>query len=97
MPTIDNDVAQPKVPRGLRTLGPLGAGSSGAASDFGQELKNEAAAIERWWSQPRWQHTKRVYSGTYSSTTASKTAMLRRAISDGISVVVVVVLQSDRE
>ena len=64
MPTIENDVAKPKIPRGLRTLGPFGGGS-GTASNFGQELKNEAAAIERWWSQPRWQHTKRVYSGTY--------------------------------
>ena len=29
------------------------------------EAKAEAAAVERWWSQPRWQDTKRVYSGTF--------------------------------
>ena len=62
---VTNDLATPIVPRGLRVLGTADIQrSSGSAPDYGQQLKNEAAAIERWWSQPRWQHTKRVYSGT---------------------------------
>lgn len=66
MPVTNNDLATPKVPRGLRALGTadIQRSSGTSAPDFGQQLKNEAAAIERWWSQPRWQHTKRVYSGT---------------------------------
>jgi hypothetical protein len=56
-----------QIPRGLRLL--RGSGGSGAltsttTSSFGAQLQAEAAAIERWWAQPRWQHTKRIYSGT---------------------------------
>jgi hypothetical protein len=54
-----------QIPRGLRLL--RGSGGSGAlttTTSFGAQLQAEAAAIERWWAQPRWQHTKRIYSGT---------------------------------
>ena len=60
-----SDIAAPKVPRGLRSL-PLPQQrlqQQETARGFGQQLQSEAAAVERWWSQPRWQHTKRVYSG----------------------------------
>lgn len=71
MPTPD--LATPKVPRGLRPLGGSGGSSGrfgrrndhGGNNKLGQEIKSEAAAVERWWSQPRWQHTKRVYSGAF--------------------------------
>jgi Isocitrate lyase family len=39
------------------------ASSKSSSSSFGAQLQAEAAAIERWWAQPRWQHTKRIYSG----------------------------------
>lgn len=53
----------PKVPRGLRGL-PIAslAGSTDARSEY-DTLQAEAAAIEQWWANPRFQHTKRVYSG----------------------------------
>ena len=51
-----------KVPRGLRSLPPKKEISN---QQFADQLKNEADAINRWWSHPRWQHTKRVYSGTF--------------------------------
>ena len=68
---MPNDLATPKIPRGLRVLGTSSSASTTRSADFGQQLKNEAAAIERWWSQPRWQHTKRVYSGMYIILVAS--------------------------
>jgi hypothetical protein len=52
-----------QIPRGLRLLR-SGVASSKSSSSFGAQLQAEAAAIERWWAQPRWQHTKRIYSGT---------------------------------
>jgi hypothetical protein len=53
----------PKVPRGLRGL-PIAslAGSTNARDEF-DTLQAEAASIEQWWASPRFQHTKRVYSG----------------------------------
>jgi len=68
----DDDLSTPKVPRGLRTLAPQQQQRRPEApSAFGRQLQNEAAAVERWWSdQSRWQHTKRVYSGTFSKTVA---------------------------
>ena len=53
----------PKVPRGLRGL-PIAslAGSTDARSEY-DTLQAEAAAIEQWWANPRFQHTQRVYSG----------------------------------
>jgi len=58
------DVATPKVPRGLRSL-PLASSypSQPSARSELAELQQDAAAIERWWAQPRWKHTKRVYAG----------------------------------
>ena len=52
-----------KIPRGLRGL-PIAslAGETNARSEF-DALQAEAASIEQWWANPRWQHTKRVYSG----------------------------------
>jgi Isocitrate lyase family len=58
----------PKVPRGLRGL-PRNSSSSvnnpqpsSTRSELNQ-LQADAAAIEQWWKDPRWKHTKRVYSG----------------------------------
>ena len=51
-----------KTPRGLRGL-PQETGPS--ASQELQALKDEAARIERWWTEPRWKHTQRVYSGAF--------------------------------
>ncbi len=53
----------PKVPRGLRQL-PITslAGPTNTQSEY-DALQADAASIEQWWSNPRWQHTKRVYSG----------------------------------
>jgi hypothetical protein len=58
----------PKIPRGLRGL-PISslAGPTDARSEY-DALQAEAASIEQWWSNPRWQHTKRVYSGTKKCT-----------------------------
>ncbi|KAG7371145.1 isocitrate lyase [Nitzschia inconspicua] len=52
----------PKVPRGLRGL-PIAslAGSTDARSEY-DALQAEAASIEQWWANPRFQYTKRVYS-----------------------------------
>jgi hypothetical protein len=53
----------PKIPRGLRGLSSV---TSLAPSDGRVELSSlneDIASIEQWWSTPRWQHTKRVYSG----------------------------------
>jgi hypothetical protein len=54
-----------KVPRGLRSLPAAAAAPKAALSNqqFASELQQEAAAVEQWWTQPRWQHTRRVYSG----------------------------------
>jgi hypothetical protein len=51
----------PKVPRGLRVLPGRGE-SVGARSEY-DDLLAGAAKIDVWWTSPRWQHTKRVYSG----------------------------------
>jgi hypothetical protein len=58
-------VGAPKIPRGLRRL-PVASSSptSNVRSEY-DRLQAEAAQIEQWWSSPRWQDTKRVYSGTY--------------------------------
>jgi hypothetical protein len=50
---------------GLRRL-PVASSSptSNVRSEY-DRLQAEAAQIEQWWSSPRWQDTKRVYSGTY--------------------------------
>jgi hypothetical protein len=59
-----NDLGVPKVPRGLRVLP-----SSSTSPQMGgtrtelADLQQEAARIERWWTEPRWKHTKRIYSG----------------------------------
>jgi hypothetical protein len=62
-----------QIPRGLRLL-QSGHGSltKTSSSSFGAQLQAEAAAIERWWAQPRWQHTKRIYSGTCVCCTVSE-------------------------
>ena len=50
----------PKVPRGLRNLPP--APTVSPTSEL-QRLKADAAALEAWWKDPRWNETKREYSG----------------------------------
>lgn len=58
---------QAKTPRGLRVLpaaATAGSSAPSAASELG-DLKAEAAALERWWKEPRWTYTTRIYSGTY--------------------------------
>ena len=57
------DLATPKVPRGLRGLPTATAQPVGSTRDELLELQQDAATIKSWWAQPRWKHTKRVYSG----------------------------------
>lgn len=53
-----------KIPRGLRSL-PITTQSATSGRSELDRLQQEAAQIERWWSDAfRWRHTKRVYSGT---------------------------------
>jgi hypothetical protein len=53
----------PKIPRGLRGLSSASiTGSTDARSEY-DSLQAEAAEIDLWWANPRFQHTKRVYSG----------------------------------
>jgi hypothetical protein len=61
----------PKVPRGLRVL--QGSSKSDiptvpvqpSAESERRQLEQDASAIETWWkSDPRWMHTRRIYSGT---------------------------------
>jgi hypothetical protein len=56
------DVAKPKIPRGLRAL-PAAAASSRVSpgSELGM-LRSEASSIDQWWKDPRWKNTTRVYS-----------------------------------
>lgn len=56
------DESQAKIPRGLRMLPNAGTPRSDPRSELGK-LQGEAAAIERWWKDPRWKHTTRIYSG----------------------------------
>ena len=58
------DKIVPKVPRGLRVLPNQAPGGRSGGSEY-DALKAEAARIEAWWATPRWQDTKRVYSGTF--------------------------------
>lgn len=53
----------PKIPRGLRNLPIAGMAPASAPKSELDALKAEAQDIEQWWSTPRWQYTKRVYSG----------------------------------
>jgi hypothetical protein len=64
MSETEKDPSIPKVPRGLRGLPSSGRSQTSASSEM-HRLQEEAASIERWWSEPRWRHTKRVYSGKY--------------------------------
>jgi hypothetical protein len=50
-----------KVPRGLRGLPP--AKERASPKDELAQLKHDAAQVEAAWSNPRWKHTTRVYSG----------------------------------
>ena len=52
--------ATPKVPRGLRGLPPP---STVSPTSELERLKADAAALEAWWKDPRWNQTKREYSG----------------------------------
>lgn len=64
------DIATPKIPRGLRVLPASAAGmdNTNPRTEL-QNLKEEAATIERWFADPRWKHTKRIYSGTQEKKT----------------------------
>jgi hypothetical protein len=62
-PVTDNtkNLATPKVPRGLRGL-PVTSGVHRSSGDM-SDLQQDVAAIEQWWQDSRWKHTKRTYSG----------------------------------
>lgn len=53
----------PKVSRGLRVLSPVQANNDDIPTQEYSKLLEEAADIETWWKDPRWQHTTRVYKG----------------------------------
>jgi hypothetical protein len=57
---------QAKVPRGLRVLSSTRSSASTSTSRELSDLQAEASMIEQWWQEPRWKHTKRIYSGEYS-------------------------------
>jgi hypothetical protein len=57
------DVSKPKIPRGLRSLPMASYEPPTTVNGELNQLKQDAAAIESWWTQSRWKHTKRVYSG----------------------------------
>jgi hypothetical protein len=61
---VDKDPSKPKVPRGLRSL-PITGHSQASASSEMPGLQDEVASIERWWTESRWRHTKRIYSGKF--------------------------------
>ena len=52
---------QARVPRGLRVLHQSTSGSSSPSAEL-SDLKTEAAMIEQWWQEPRWNLTNRIYS-----------------------------------
>jgi hypothetical protein len=54
---------QAKVPRGLRVLSSSSSSVSTSTSRELSDLQAEASMIEQWWQEPRWKHTKRIYSG----------------------------------
>jgi Isocitrate lyase family len=64
-----------KVPRGLRGLSNPNRNLLSTLSDK-EQLQQEAMAVERWWSQSRWKHTKRIYSGEYLLTFWNHFALL---------------------
>jgi isocitrate lyase len=52
-----------KIPRGLRVLDSQAKPSpSSTTSNELSSLRDEAAAIEKWWFEPRWKYTTRPYS-----------------------------------
>ena len=57
-----NSKITPKIPRGLRSLQVAAPTTTDARSEY-NALQAEASRIEKWWSESRWKHTKRVYSG----------------------------------
>ena len=57
-----NSKITPKIPRGLRSLQVAAPTTTDARSEY-NALQAEATRIEKWWSESRWKHTKRVYSG----------------------------------
>ncbi len=54
-----------KIPRGLRVLPPQ---KKKSLNDEKSHLRQDTAAIEQWWKESRWNHTKRVYSGKSTHT-----------------------------
>jgi hypothetical protein len=44
---------------------PISGRSQASASYEMPRLQDEAASIERWWTEPRWRHTKRIYLGKF--------------------------------
>lgn len=60
------DIGRPRIPRGLRTVPTASQLSTSSAPSQPQrelaELRAEASQIERWWTEARWKHTKRIYS-----------------------------------
>lgn len=54
------DKSIPKIPRGVRAL-PVTNGTPSPREEL-SALQQDVAAIERWFADPRWKHTKRVYA-----------------------------------
>jgi hypothetical protein len=59
----NKDVAKATVPRGLRVLPHVSAAPPSSPQAERKELQQECQQLERWWQEPRWTHTKRIYSG----------------------------------
>lgn len=63
-----DDIATPKIPRGLRGL-PMASVSADYDGMSKNQLEQEARTIEQWWSEPRWKYTKRGYNGMFYALT----------------------------
>lgn len=57
-----NNIADPKIPRGLRVVAGTLSSPPGRSEELSQ-LRQEVARIEKWWADPRWKHTTRNFSG----------------------------------
>lgn len=57
------DPTTTKISRGLRVLPPKKGHS--VSTEYAN-LQRDTAAIEQWWKDSRWNHTKREYSGTWT-------------------------------
>lgn len=64
-PTTTIENANVSVPRGHRSLVEKTELTTTTSSEMAL-LKADVISLESWWKEPRWEHTKRTYSGRSS-------------------------------